>query len=222
LLNMDCQRAKSLLGYFYDAELNAAERDVVAKHVDHCQGCAGELASLAQLDRKSRQLTSPEPPPDLWDRIAGRLAAGSAETISRDRVIKRRRFIFAGGALAASVVGGFVTFVLWRRRSTDAGSGAPDSSPVDPILVNLSLLGPEDRRLVESQEICAAGDCDVRLGAEGRPVKVVLHDTPVFLCSHECEHWARAHPEETLAKLRTLGRQLRIPPAPGSHRDGRR
>ena len=204
---MNCDRAKSLLGWYFDDELNAADHKLVAEHLAHCADCARELAALVQLDHVTRQLAAPEPSPDAWERLASRLKAFEAGRPARDRVIRRRRFLLAGGVLAASVMGGTLIYQMLRRGSP-ANGGLPlpaeVSSQKDPVSVNLALLGPADRQLAEAQRTCAGGGCDAVLGAGGCPVKLVLHDQPVFLCGKECAQWARAHPDEALAKAHTL------------------
>jgi hypothetical protein len=204
---MNCEETRPLLSCFYDGELGAAERERVATHLELCPNCAGELAALAQLHRKSQLLRSPEPPADLWDRIAQRLAAGRVTVPARPGVANKRRFVLIAGVLAASLVIGLLGLTVMRRgrSNPDSGVAAPATSgAADVVMVNLASLGPEDRRLVESQVTCAAEGCDVRLGADGPPVRVVLRDTPVLCCSHECELWVRAHPEEAIAKARLL------------------
>jgi hypothetical protein len=199
------------LGWFHDGELDALARKLVAEHLERCPDCAAELAGLVELDRSSRLLTAPTPPADLWDRLAERLAAQNAGMISQNRTIARRRFLAAASVLAASAAAALVTFRLRRQIIPADGTGAPviqdARSTSDPILVNLALLTPEDRRLVDSQQTCAAGGCDARLGTGGRPLKLVFQDQPVFLCCEQCQQWARAHPTETLAKLHTLEQQ---------------
>jgi hypothetical protein len=208
---MNCDKAKCLLGWFHDGELDAPTRKLVAEHLERCPDCAVALADITELDRTSRLLGAPIPPTHLWDRIASQLAAQSTGTARRDRSIIRRRFLMAAGALAASIVGSLVTYGIKRGRTVDGGTGGPvmpnTGSQSDPIFINLATLSPEDRRLVESQGTCAAGGCDARLGAGGRPLKLVLQDQPVFLCCKECQQWARDHPAETLAKLHTLEQQ---------------
>src|SRR5580704_3024525 len=86
---MDCEQVESLLGRFYDGEVNAAERDLIATHVERCQACASEVEALAQLDRSSRKLRCLEPPPDVWDRIAERLAANSPGQSKPQAVVGR-------------------------------------------------------------------------------------------------------------------------------------
>jgi hypothetical protein len=202
---MHCEKAKSLLGWFYDDELDAPERELVAEHVERCPKCARELAGLRELDRISRQLVAPEPPASSWEQIAKRLPVAGAKAPAPNRLIGRRRFLLAAGVLAASVAGGTITYRLLRSQNARPGNGVRVILPQqDPVLANLALLSPEDRHLAESQAVCAAGDCNARLGAGGQPIKVVLQQQPVFLCCKECEQWARAHPAEAVAKVHTL------------------
>jgi hypothetical protein len=204
---MNCEETRNLLSSFLDGEVSAAERDGVATHVERCKSCAGELAGLAELDRKSRLLHTHEPPVDLWDRIAKQLAAGRFWAAAPFGVATRRRFVLAGGALAASLVIGLLASTFVRRRNLKAapdGQGPPGSNADDVVLVNLSLLTPEDRHMAESQETCAAEGCNRQLGSVGRPFKVMVKDTPVFCCCHECELRAQAHPQEAIAKHNML------------------
>jgi hypothetical protein len=198
---MNCDQARSLLGWFYDGELSPADRKLVADHVDHCLDCAGELTALAELDRASRQLVALEPAPKLWDQIVRRL---SAEQGMRKKVA-RRRFLLAACALVTSAACLALTYGL-RRQGSGSGSEvvAKPPGPPDPIGVNLALLDPEDRRLAEAQEVCASAECMAPLGMGGPPVKIVLQDKAVFLCCQECAQWAKKHPSETVAKLHTL------------------
>jgi hypothetical protein len=203
---MHCDKAKSLLGWYYDDELDAADHKLVAEHLAHCSACAGELAALVQLDRVSRQLVAPEPPPGVWERIASRLIAHESGQPAREQVLRRRHFLLAAGVLAASVVAGTLTYQLRRGDPGTPDSISPPnhSDQADPVAVNLALLGPDDQRLAQSQRTCAGRGCDALLGSCGCPVKLVVQNQPVFLCGKECEQWARAHPAEALAKLHTL------------------
>jgi hypothetical protein len=206
---MNCDKAKSLLDRFFDGELSVADSKLVAEHVEHCPECTAELAALTDLDRTGRQLTSPTPPPDLWDQIARRLPVHAAGKPPHPPVVGRRRFMVAAGVLAASVVGGVLIYRSTRRGTSEAGDSGvrliPDGSrQADLIVTNLNLLGPQDRRLAELQRTCAAGGCSAPLGGGGRPVKIVLQGTPVFACCKECGQWVQSHPAEAVAKVHTL------------------
>jgi hypothetical protein len=203
---MNCDKVKSLVGWFHDGELNAADRQLVVEHVEHCRECAAELANLRELDRASRCLATPMVPADLWDRIAKRLPhPGRGINTSRSPVVARRRFVFAAGTLAAAIITGIVVYWPARRKTPelDAPMAPGGMGPSDPIQVNLASLDPDDRRLVEIQRICVADGCGARLGEGGAPRKVVLQNRPVFFCCEACERWARTHPAEALAKLHT-------------------
>jgi hypothetical protein len=208
---MDCEEAKRLLGWYHDGELNAADRDRVAAHVERCPACAAEFAALARLDRASRRLASPDPPPEVWDRIALKLGARGAGKRGLYQVLHRRRFFQAAGIVAAAVAGSFLASGLLRRRVPQAISDfpVPESEPLDVDFVSTNLAGltADDRRLVESQEMCGCAVCTTRLGAAGAPIKVVLEKQSVFVCSQGCEEWVRAHPTQALAKLQVLEQQ---------------
>jgi len=165
---------------------------------------------LAELDRTSRQLVAPEPPAALWDQIVSRLPAPAAGQAARSRMVGRRRLLLAGGALAASVLGGILIYRTGGQKKPDnAGRDVPvvevpldGAHQEDAVGRNLALLSPEDRRLVEVQRVCAG--CSSTLGTAGRPVKAVLLNEPVFLCCEECEQWAKAHPKEAVARVHEL------------------
>jgi uncharacterized protein (TIGR03000 family) len=68
---------------------------------------------------------------------------------------------------------------------------------------NLSKLGPEDRKLAESQKFCAVQN-GVQLGAMATPVKITVKGQPVFLCCKACEERAQSNPDQTLAEVGEL------------------
>jgi hypothetical protein len=208
---MNCDKVKGLLGWFYDGELNAADRSLVAQHVDQCPGCRADLAALTDLDRASRLLTSPEPPADLWERLAPRLAANrSRQTDWFRRLTWQRRVAIAAAIFVGVLAGGLFAFRMVPRPVPEVPAKGDTAREIvapqkqDPISVNLAKLDPEDRAIAEHQKICAADNCDNRLGAGGPPAKAVWQDKPAFFCCKECEQWALAHPAETLAKIRQL------------------
>lgn len=68
---------------------------------------------------------------------------------------------------------------------------------------SLAKLPPEDRGLAEAQRFCAVEEKNL-LGTMGKPVKLLINGQPVFLCCAGCEKAAKAHPRETLAKVKEL------------------
>jgi hypothetical protein len=208
---MNCDKAKYLLGWFHDGELHAADRQQVAAHVAGCTHCAAALAALTELDHLGQQLVAPESPPELWDRIAGRLGAPAAGRAATDGLLGRRPFLAVAAALGTSILGVLIYWFV-RRRTTDGGDSRTSSEPGfvdpagqdDPVPANLALLSSEDRQLAETQQRCASYVCHVRLGTFGPPVRFVVQGRPVFCCCPRCEQWARDHPAETMNKLHLI------------------
>ncbi|HEY7422962.1 MAG TPA: hypothetical protein VH682_01755 [Gemmataceae bacterium] len=71
------------------------------------------------------------------------------------------------------------------------------------IKAALDKLDPDDRELAEEQKYCAV-ETENRLGAMGKPVKVMIKDEPVFLCCAHCEKAAKKDPDKTLARVEEL------------------
>jgi hypothetical protein len=84
----------------------------------------------------------------------------------------------------------------------DAGMSAKANEDAD-IRAERAKLGPEDQRLVATQEFCAIST-DARLGSMGPPVKVSVKGHPVFLCCKGCQKKALANPDKTLASVEEL------------------
>jgi multidrug efflux pump subunit AcrA (membrane-fusion protein) len=84
-----------------------------------------------------------------------------------------------------------------------AAAAVRPSTPEDEavkVQSALAKLSTPDRQLAEAQKYCVV--LGSRLGSMGTPVKVVLHEQPVFLCCKGCIEEAREHPERALAKLK--------------------
>lgn len=206
---MDCETAKGLLSSYYDGELDPAAHNRVAEHVESCSACSRELEWLAKLDRDSRLLPVPEPPPQMWDRVESRLAVRETARQAIRRAFSRRHFLAATGAVAVSALGVFVTSTIVRRNRKPVVPGVfpvqNRSIAPNAVYADLSDMSPEDRRLIAVQEICASDVCNDRLGASGEPIKVVLpNKTVLFVCSPGCESWVRAHPLQAMAKVHAL------------------
>jgi hypothetical protein len=85
-------------------------------------------------------------------------------------------------------------------------SGTPspnDQAKDDAIAAERAKLAPEDQSLVAAQEWCVVSTKQ-RLGSMGPPVKLNIHDQPVFLCCKSCAAKAEGNPEKTLATLKEL------------------
>jgi uncharacterized protein (TIGR03000 family) len=67
----------------------------------------------------------------------------------------------------------------------------------------LEELGAEDKKVAKAQRFCAV-QSENRLGAMGKPVKVMVKGKPVFLCCEDCVKQALAAPDQTLARAKEL------------------
>ncbi len=98
-------------------------------------------------------------------------------------------------------IGGFQT-------ASAAAGGLPPLPAISAadqakIRVQMEKLGPEDRRLAESQVFCAI-DQDSPLGTMGPIYKVMCKGQPVFLCCKGCETEAKTNPDDALLQLQRL------------------
>ncbi len=80
------------------------------------------------------------------------------------------------------------------------------STPEDTdakIDLALAKLGPEDRKLAESQRFCPVLS-DSRLGSMGVPIKVLVNNQSVFVCCNGCSKAAAKNADATLKKVAEL------------------
>lgn len=64
-------------------------------------------------------------------------------------------------------------------------------------------LSPEDRALVDAQDICAVMS-DHKLGSMGVPLKLTIQGQPVFICCKGCKGSAKDEPDATLKTVAEL------------------
>jgi len=72
----------------------------------------------------------------------------------------------------------------------------------DEVATERSKLSPEDRELVNAQDLCVS--TEEPLGSMGAPIKLSIKGQPVFVCCASCKFKDEADPEKTLAKLEEL------------------
>jgi Cu(I)/Ag(I) efflux system membrane fusion protein len=89
-----------------------------------------------------------------------------------------------------------------------AATTSPPASEEAKIQAARAQLDLEERRMVEAQEFCPVLEKN-RLGAMGKPFKILIHDQAVFLCCEGCREEAASDPDKTLAKIEKLKRQNR-------------
>jgi hypothetical protein len=67
------------------------------------------------------------------------------------------------------------------------------------VKLNLAKLSVEDRKLAEGQKTCPVGG--ELLGIMGKPIKLDVDGTAIFICCRGCEKEVMENKEEFLAKL---------------------
>jgi Cu(I)/Ag(I) efflux system membrane fusion protein len=69
-------------------------------------------------------------------------------------------------------------------------------TPEEQIIAALDQLSPDDRTLAEQQKLCPV--LEVPLGSMGKPIKVDVNGTPVFICCSGCRSRLLAEPHKYL------------------------
>ncbi len=101
------------------------------------------------------------------------------------------------GALAIAVL-----MAGSSRAQEDHPSASTDETEIE-IQTTLAELGKNDRVAAEAQRWCPVMP-ENRLGAMGKPVKIMLAGKRVFVCCAECAKDARANAKATLARVEKL------------------
>ena len=86
----------------------------------------------------------------------------------------------------------------------DPTRAIPEEAPVDTeaIATAMSDLSEEDRVLAERQRICPVAR--IRLGSMGVPKRILVKDTPVFICCEVCRKPFLNEPDKYLARLEEI------------------
>jgi hypothetical protein len=63
----DCAEIAALVEKLADGEASAAERLAAEPHLEKCPSCRSHLEFLVSLEKESRSMQYPEPPPSYWD-----------------------------------------------------------------------------------------------------------------------------------------------------------
>lgn len=148
---MSCERIAPLLDAYHDGELGRLRRLRVRRHLDRCDGCRDELASLDEVGAWVRAaLTADEAAPDVWGDLRWQLRRlPSPAPAARAR---RRPFgaVFGLPALGAGVVaaGVALSVLLGPPRLFDPAARTVVRSLNThgrPVMV---LQGPDDATII--------------------------------------------------------------------------
>ena len=142
-MKRDCAAIGGKLTAFFDGEIEGAEADEVALHLETCAACRERFAAYDRIDAPLREIAAPRVESGEWSRVWGVIeaaiateAAPAAAPASESKVIARIgtatsdtvlfvRFLtrMAAAALVA------VTLVGWRVVAADAS--VPAAAAVD-------------------------------------------------------------------------------------------
>jgi len=71
------------------------------------------------------------------------------------------------------------------------------------VAANLAKLSAEDRKVAEAQKFCASYG-ESRLGAMGKPIKLMVLGEPVFICCSGCEKDVRKDEKKSLELVKKI------------------
>jgi Cu(I)/Ag(I) efflux system membrane fusion protein len=178
----------------------------------------------AVIDTGSRKFVYREAWPGVYDSVEVQLGprSGDAYPVVRglqagDRVVTVGSFLIDAETRltsgAASTYFGASGATQEERHNAGAqvtpSMTEDEDAKVKAVLFKLSHV---DQSPAQAQAYCPILEAN-RLGSMGLPVKLILNDQPVFLCCPACEKEARAHPEQTLAKVQALKARMQSGPS---------
>lgn len=130
----DCQKIHSRLDAYLDGELTREMLQETFEHLEHCQGCALELAAREQLKRALRQAVKKDIAPfGLEQRIQKQLHKQRA-----DSPVKFPRWVLA---VAATLILGVIGLGVFKALQYNRNSAAIEQAKVEDIAVLQVGLG---------------------------------------------------------------------------------
>jgi Cu(I)/Ag(I) efflux system membrane fusion protein len=178
------------------------------------RGLVLAVPERAVIDTGSRKLVYREAEPDVYEGVEVQLGhrCGTFYPVVRglqpgDKVATSGSFLIDAEtrltAGASSTYFGSSSGPQGEHRSATTAARPSTTADEDTAAqAGLAKLSPADRRLAEAQTFCPI--LGTRLGAMGKPLKLILRGEPVFLCCKGCESKARANEEQTLKKVADL------------------
>lgn len=118
---MDCSDARQFLSAFCDDELAADQRGALADHLAVCSECARVLQEFRSLSAIAKELTHPEPPHQLWEKIQAQQDSSDGRCESSEPARSPwwgGRFLPWGVAIAAVLLVA-IGWVGYRQRRMD-------------------------------------------------------------------------------------------------------
>jgi hypothetical protein len=98
---MLCKRYEIMLSAYLDGELSAAQEKLVASHLEQCPDCQAEMAALTKVKGACRELPTPTPCREQWEKFSDQLLE---ELSHRKRRIRMPRYSIWLGKAAGIVL----------------------------------------------------------------------------------------------------------------------
>ena len=119
-----CERYLNSINELVDGTLGPIRRAEIELHLESCDDCRALVADLREIARAARSLDELQPPPRVWQQIAGRLQAEGRVAAPPALVPRRMNVAWIGLAAALVIVVGASLFMLSPRR-------VQPSAPID-------------------------------------------------------------------------------------------
>jgi anti-sigma factor RsiW len=118
---MSCQAARQLIQDSLDGDMPQAAQDELFHHLERCESCAQDHASLSAAVSELEALPRIAAPPELLSRLSPQLDA-----LSRRRKAPRQVAWASGGAIAAGLL------IALMTQFQPAGLPGPDQVAMEP------------------------------------------------------------------------------------------
>jgi len=117
---MDCRRVQPLLDEYFEGTLPARLRAEVEEHLDHCRGCAAELAQIEKVASALAAVPRAEPAAALLREITARTALMPSPSAQRALLAGWRRLAVLAATLLAALVGVRFALIALTPRASSA------------------------------------------------------------------------------------------------------
>lgn len=156
---MDCKAVEEKLSAYLDGQLKAEELQLIAAHLEACPACRAELSSLEETVGLIRSLEPVNPPPELKERIMGRVQAVTSALGSGTPAPGARAFFLevlrrlgrwpAGGLAAVAAV--LLLAVIVGRGPLAGRQGVGFKSPLGGV-PHMAAESEQGQQAVKSEE----------------------------------------------------------------------
>lgn len=222
------QTAVELLGHALLAPAGPASatglESLLRMAVQHALGSQGLVLAVperAVIDTGNRKLVYREAGPNVYEGVEVRLGPRMGDFYSVIQGVTAGEKVATAGSFlidaetrltsgAGSTYFGASGGPQGERHSATTARTSATTNEDATVSASLAKLSAADRRLAEAQGFCVVQEAN-RLGSMGIPAKIMIKGQPVFLCCSGCEEEARAHPDQTLARVAKLKARKKTP-----------